>query len=304
MKLTKKEKKEIFECLEKNKTLPKNYRFKLFDDKNQVELLWLDKSTEISQVVMPFQSIEHIDEPRKETTTEGIFGDAGRQQKGWTNKLIWGDNKFILSSLKNGPMFEEIKKQGGIKLIYIDPPFDVGADFSMKIEVGNESYEKKAGVLEEPAYRDTWGKGMDSFIAMIYERLKLMRELLAEDGSIYVHCDWRVNSYIRLIMDEIFGKDNFRNEIIWHYRRWTSGSGSFQNMHDYILYYSRSQNTKLNKISVEPTESKKKAIERGYHTNVVGSKNKKITQLLVYDNEKFEDLIKNLIKIDMIKSFI
>jgi adenine specific DNA methylase Mod len=94
-------------------------------------------------------------------------------------------------------MREEIEKQGGIKLIYIDPPFDVGADFSMNIEIGDEQFTKEPGVLEEIAYRDTWGRGADSFIAMIYERLVLMRDLLAEDGSIYVHCDYRVNSYLR-----------------------------------------------------------------------------------------------------------
>ena len=91
--------------------------------------------------------------------------------KGWTNKLIWGDNKLILSSLKNGPLREEIEAQGGLKLIYIDPPFDVGADFSMDIEIGDETFTKKPRILEEIAYRDTWGKGTDSFIAMIYERL-------------------------------------------------------------------------------------------------------------------------------------
>jgi adenine specific DNA methylase Mod len=99
-------------------------------------------------------------------------------------------------------MRQEIEKNGGIKLIYIDPPFDVGADFSMDIEIGDPStgsgqvdtFTKRPNVLEELAYRDTWGKGADSFIAMIYERLILMRDLLADDGSIYVHCDWRVNS--------------------------------------------------------------------------------------------------------------
>lgn len=94
-------------------------------------------------------------------------------------------------------MRKEIEAQGGLKLIYIDPPFDVGADFSMDIEIGDgenaESFTKKPSVIEEIAYRDTWGKGADSFIAMLYERLKLMYELLAEDGSIYVHCDYRVN---------------------------------------------------------------------------------------------------------------
>ena len=267
MKLSQKEKEEIFKCLDTNKPIPENYRFKLFSDNRQVELLWLDKNPEISNVVMPFQKIEHIDEPRKEKQSNlEDFGvdEKGRQLKGWTNKLIWGDNKFILSSLKNGPIFEEIKKQGGIKLIYIDPPFDVGADFSMKIEVGDEEYEKKASVLEELAYRDTWGKGMDSFIAMIYERLKLMKELLAEDGSIYVHCDWRVNSYIRLIMDEIFGKDNFRNEIIWYYPQSIKASTKkFLSNHDCLFLYSRFKENFLYNSQEEPYSEKQ--LERFKH---------------------------------------
>ena len=157
--------------------------------------------------------------------------------KGWTNKLIWGDNKLILSSLKNGPLREEIDKQGGLKLIYIDPPFDVGADFSMDIEIGGDTFTKKPNILEEIAYRDTWGKGADSFIAMIYERLVLMRDLLAEEGSIYVHCDWRVNWAIRCVLNEIFGPECFRNEIIWHYENklgtgW--GAKTFDTRHDVL----------------------------------------------------------------------
>ena len=110
------------------------------------------------------------------------------------NKLIWGDNKFVLSSLQSGPLREEIEANGGIKLIYIDPPFDVGADFNTTIEIGDSSFEKAPTVLEEIAFRDTWGKGQDSFLAMIYDRLKLMHSLLADDGSIVVHCDSRLNS--------------------------------------------------------------------------------------------------------------
>ena len=112
-------------------------------------------------------------------------------------------------------MREEIEKQGGIKLIYIDPPFDIGADFSMDIEIGDDTFTKQPNVLEELAYRDTWGKGTDSFISIIYERLIIMRDLMHSEGSIYVHCDWRVNNFIRSILGEIFGEDNFGNEIIW-----------------------------------------------------------------------------------------
>jgi len=185
-----------------------------------VELVWNGKTSEVCTSVLPFQVIEQVDEPRAEKPEDtglqlDLFDTRGRQTKGWTNKLIWGDNKLILSSLKNGPLREEIEKQGGLKLIYIDPPFDVGADFSMDIEIGGDTFTKKANILEEIAYRDTWGKGADSFIAMIYERLVLMRDLLAEDGSIYVHCDWRVNSYLRLILSEIFGTENYISEIVW-----------------------------------------------------------------------------------------
>lgn len=246
MKLTDNEKREIMKLIEADKPLPDKYRFLLFDDKREVELVWNGKTNEVCNLVLPFQVIEQVDEPRAEKPEDTIsqlslFDDRGRQKAGWTNKLIWGDNKLILSSLKNGPMRDEIEKNGGIKLIYIDPPFDVGADFSMDIEIGDDTFTKKPNVLEELAYRDTWGKGADSFIAMIYERLVLMRDLLAEDGSIYVHCDRRVNSHIRLILDNIFGKDYFRNEIIWYYRRYTANSNSYQALHDNIYWFTKSQ---------------------------------------------------------------
>jgi len=222
MKLNDNEIRDINRHIEAGKPLPEKYRFLLFEDKKEVELVWNGKTGEVCNIVLPFQVIEQVDEPRAEENRAlqmDIFDQqTGRQITGWNNKLIWGDNKLILSSLKNGPLREEIEAQGGIKLIYIDPPFDVGADFSMDIEIGGETLTKKPNVLEEIAYRDTWGKGADSFISMIYERLVLMRDLLAEDGSIYVHCDWRVNSYIRLVLDEVFGKELFLNEILWRRR--------------------------------------------------------------------------------------
>ena len=220
--LTENEKRDIIKYIEAGKPLPDKFRFLLFADKKEVELVWNGKTSEVSNVVLPFQTIEVVDEPRAENTKDTKkqvqqilfdFDDRGRQIAGWTNKLIWGDNKLILSSLKSGVLREEIEKEGGLKLIYIDPPFDVGADFSMQVEIGDEELTKKPNVLEELAYRDTWGKGADSFIAMIYERLSLMRDLLANDGSIYVHCDYRVSGYMRLVLDELFGKNNFRNEI-------------------------------------------------------------------------------------------
>ena len=135
------EKRDIIKYLEADKPLPDKYRFLLFADKQEVELVWNGKTSEVTNVVLPFQIIEQVDEPREEVTkkvqTQTLplkeFDLRGRQLAGWTNKLIWGDNKLILSSLKNGPLRQEIQEQGGIKLIYIDPPFDVGADFSMNI---------------------------------------------------------------------------------------------------------------------------------------------------------------------------
>ncbi len=220
-KLTEQEKQEIIRYMEEDKPLPDKYRFLLFEDKREVELVWNGKTNEVCNVVLPFQTIEQVDEPRKEKDSQYLslldVDKRGRQQKGWTNKLIWGDNKLILSSLKNGPMREEIERQGGLKLIYIDPPFDVGADFSMDIEIGDDTFTKNPNILEEIAYRDTWGKGADSFISMIYERLKLMRDLLADDGSIYVHINQGMFPIIREILDEIFGIKNHLNDIIWHF---------------------------------------------------------------------------------------
>lgn len=250
MNLTDNEKRDIIKYLESGKPLPEKYRFLLFDTDREVELLWNGKTDEVENIVLPFQTIEHIDEPRSEEKIEkqrSLLDMSGRQKEGWANKLIWGDNKLILSSLKNGPLRKQIEAEGGLKLIYIDPPFDVGADFSMNIEIGEESFTKKPSVIEEVAYRDTWGKGADSFIAMIYERLKLMHGLLADDGSIYLHCDWRLNSYMRLILDEIFGKDNFQNEIIWGYKSGGVGDKTFAKKHDTLLFYSKSDRHSFNK---------------------------------------------------------
>ncbi|HEY4479564.1 MAG TPA: site-specific DNA-methyltransferase, partial [Candidatus Paceibacterota bacterium] len=246
--LTDNEKRDIAKYIEAGKLLPDKYRFLLFEGKQEVELVWNGKTDEITNTVLPFQTIEQVDEPRSEAVAKlqgSLFGTGGRQISGWTNKLIWGDNKLILSSLKNGALREEIEAQGGIKLIYIDPPFDVGADFSMNIEIGDEELTKKPNVLEELAYRDTWGKGADSFISMIYERLSLMKDLLAEDGNIYVHCDWRVSGYMRLVLDEVFGKGNFRNEIIWQgaVGDTSAKNKKFIKSHDSIFLYTKNSDS-------------------------------------------------------------
>jgi adenine-specific DNA-methyltransferase len=240
--LTDAEKRDLTQLIQEGKALPEKYRFVLFEDKREVELVWNGKTRDVCTTVLPFQSLEHIDEPRKaepESPQFGLFDTRGRQLRGWTNKLIWGDNKLILSSLKSGALRQQIEEAGGLKLIYIDPPFDIGADFSMDIEIGGETFHKEPNLLEQIAYRDTWGRGADSFISMIYERLVLMRDLLCDDGSIYVHCDWRVSSYLRLALDETFG--NFIAEIAWKkLRSAKSQSAHFSNLKDSIFIYSKS----------------------------------------------------------------
>ena len=248
MNISDNEKRNIINLIQEGKNLPEKYKFLLFDESKQIELGWNGKSDSVLNVSLPFQVIEQIDEPRKENIQfdqKLLDLRDNLDASGWTNKLIWGDNKYILSSLKNGPMRDEIESQGGIKLVYIDPPFDVGADFSMNLEIGDYTYEKQPNVLEHIAYRDTWGKGNDSFLSMIYERILLIKDLLSPDGSIFIQCDWRVNSSLRKVLDEIFGVENFCNEIIW--KRKTGSSSQigtktkrFGHDTDSILYYRKS----------------------------------------------------------------
>ena len=249
--LSEAEQRDLMTLIQQGKALPEKYRFILFEDKREVELVWNGKTRDVCTTVLPFQTLEHVDEPRTETKTQGeLFDPRGRQIRGWTNKLIWGDNKLILSSLKAGALRQQIEDAGGLKLIYIDPPFDVGADFSMDIEIGGETFHKEANLLEQIAYRDTWGRGADSFIAMMYERLILMRDLMANDGSIYVHCDPRVNSLMRLTLDEVFGRENMQNEIAWCYVGGRVPKVAYGRRHDTIYFYTKSDRWTYNYESI------------------------------------------------------
>ena len=193
----------------------------------KTELVWEGKYDEygnrrqvdVSGYAMPMQKIETVDQPRSEAEALGnleLFEKTGIRNDDFRNRLIWGDNKLVMASL-----LKEFK--GKIDLIYIDPPFDVGADFTMEVSIGDEkeTIEKGQSTLEMVAYRDMWGKGINSYLHMMYERITLLRELLSDDGSIYVHCDWRVTHFIRMLLDEIFGENMHRNELVWCY----SGGG-------------------------------------------------------------------------------
>ncbi|HPL94464.1 MAG TPA: site-specific DNA-methyltransferase [Paludibacteraceae bacterium] len=269
MNLNDTDKNRIIELIKAGEKLPKEDIYKLFSDEEDVFLFWNGRKEDVTNIALPFHSIEHIDEPRKEKdkAQASLFETdfRGRQLKGWTNKLIWGDNKLILSSLANGPLREEIEKEGGLKLIYIDPPFAVGADFGFNIEIGGETAEKKQSIIEEIAYRDTWGKGISSYLTMMYERLKLMHNLLADNGSIYVHCDWRVSPIMRLICDDVFGLSNFQREIIWSFDTksgYKSAVDNFIRSHDTILFYSKSRSRIFNKQYLPYSEEYKERFKK------------------------------------------
>ena len=163
----------------------------------------------------------------------------------WRNMLIWGDNKLALAALLE-------RFRGQVRLIYIDPPFDAGMDFTMQLSLGEEGTDGQPdpASVEAVAYRDVWGHGMDSYLHMLYERLVLMRELLCDDGSIFVHCDYRVDAVLKLLLDEVFGRKNQRNQIIWHYQSGGRQHDQFSRKHDIIYWYSKTARWVFNKDAV------------------------------------------------------
>ena len=211
----------------------------------KTELVWDGKydeqgnrrPIEVTTSTLPLQHIEQVDQPRSEAAAQGtldLFERKTKRNDDFRNRLIWGDNKVVMASLL--PEF-----RGKINLIYTDPPFNVGANFEMKLPIGDEGEQvkKDQSSLEAVAYCDIWGKGTDSYLHFMYERLILMRDMLADDGSIYLHCDPTMSHYLKLLMDLVFGADNFKNQIVWHYRRWTASAKRFQKMHDMILWYTK-----------------------------------------------------------------
>ena len=170
----------------------------------------------------------------------------------WMNRLIYGENLLTMQALLVGDEATGLPSlRGKVDLIYIDPPFDSKADYRTKVNLPGVDIEQKPTVMEQYAYGDTWKDGTVSYLKMIYPRMLLMRELLSEKGSIYVHIDWHVGAYVKVLMDDIFGKELFRNEIIWWYRRWSAASRNYQRMHDTILYYSKNATYTFN-IQYQP----------------------------------------------------
>lgn len=245
------------------------------------ELIWEGKykdgkkATPI-RIALPFQTIETINESKqqRQKTLDFFVAEPNSPYKDWRNRLIWGDKKYVLPSLL--PEFA-----GKVNLIYIDPPFNVGSDFSFTATIGDNpetdedettKFVKQPNIIEQKAYRDTWGKGLDSYMQWFYETALLLKELLAEDGCIYVHLDWHVCHYAKAILDEVFGYENFRNEIIWYYPgRERLSENKFQSKHDVIYFYGKSEKAKLNPIRKEwDREDRIKAMRRKIHKDEDG----------------------------------
>lgn len=247
-----------------------------------VRLEWDGKPTEVERLSLPFQTVETINQSRatRDRDSGSLLAGQGGKSDHPPNQLIWGDNKLVMSSL--------LKEYAGkIDLIYIDPPFDTGADFSYKVEVGDESVEKRPSILEEHAYRDTWGRGRGSYLAMLYERLMLMYELLADTGSLFVHLDWHQGHYVKVLLDEIFGADRFLNEIVWwYYNKYQGNIKRFASNHDVVFWYSKSASYTFNRQR-EPRDKPIQQIKRVWDKEkqaIVNAKDPKTGKVLYQES--------------------
>lgn len=210
-KLSEEEIEFITKCLKEGKPIPDNYRYTIpFETKKEYELTYEGKEREedilADTMAVPLQPVK-------------TFGNNGN---GWTNKLIFGDNLQVLKALMDDPdVYDKNTGRGKVRLIYIDPPFATRQEFR--------------GSQDQKAYQDKIVGAQ--FLEFLRKRLVFLRELLADDGSIYVHLDWKKGHYVKLLMDEIFGENNLRNEIIWCYTGPSQTSQYFPKKHEVILWY-------------------------------------------------------------------
>jgi len=226
-----------------------------------VELVWdrkYDKSgtkTAPVSVALPFQTIETLNEStqQRQKSIESFL--TGRGETEWRNRLIWGDKKYVLPSLL--PEFAN-----SVDLIYIDPPFGTGADFSFIATVPDDPdategdslvFTKEPSIIEQKAYRDTWGHGLDTYLHWFYETAALLHELLNDRGSIYVHLDSGVSHYAKLILDEVFGAEQFVNEIVWRRAFAHNDPARCGMIHDVLLFYSKTESRTWNDVLQKPS---------------------------------------------------
>jgi adenine specific DNA methylase Mod len=210
------------------------------------ELIWEGKYDANNKRVaplrlkLPFQTVETINESVQQRQMSLDMFNAGRDSD-WRNRLIWGDKKYVLPALLD-------EFAGQVDLIYIDPPFNVGADFSFSADIPDNpetdddettSFVREPSIIEQKAYRDTWGRGLDSYLQWFYETAILLREILSENGSIYIHLDYHIGHYAKTVLDEIFGQENFKNEIVWKRSLPHNDPKKYGAIHDVIYVESR-----------------------------------------------------------------
>jgi len=222
------------------------------------ELIWDGKYDSAGRriaplrIALPFQTVETVNESAQERQRTLDFF-ATERPGDWRNQLIWGDKKYVLPALLD-------EFAGAVNLIYIDPPFATGQDFSRLVRVEGVDFTKEPSIIEQKAYRDTWGSGLDSYVDWFASMATYLHELLAESGSLYVHVDTGVSHLVKLVLDDIFGRDNFRNEIVWKRFNFHSDAQRFGRVTDRILFYTRSSayvfNTLRAPFSSEYEESK------------------------------------------------
>jgi len=252
-----------------------------------------DKVYEKIKRGMPFYEVETIEIIKNEKLK--IENSAEKISQLKNNLVIRGECISACAFLKD----QGIK----VDLVYIDPPFASGADYAKKVyirrnpklaekikQAEQEMDNNELRAFEEKMYGDIWKK--EDYLNWMYENLKAIKTIMNNTASIYVHLDWHIVHYVKILMDEVFGEDNFRNEIIWHYRRWSADSDSYQKMHDSILFYSKNESFTLNPVFVEPTEGQKKKHLKGWDRNTAFIDGKRQPQLLVYNQEKVDEAIK------------
>ncbi|MBI3993333.1 MAG: site-specific DNA-methyltransferase [Candidatus Lambdaproteobacteria bacterium] len=280
------DKARIMALLAADKALPPADRALLFPTASGPELTWAGKPGMVPRPAVRLRLVERVSPAgeslrapearsgREAPASQGeqadreALGGATRQPAPhpWRNLLVQGDNHALLAALLKGSLRRAIEAAGGLKLVYIDPPFDAGADFSLRRRIGGDDGQP-ATALAQAAYRDRWGDGAASYLSMMLVRLRLIHELLADAGSLYVHCDWRVNAALRLLLEETFGRERFVNEIVWHYyNKYSAGARHLPRAHDSILVFSKTGRHTFNPLRV-PREAPRRQLVR---ENVAG----------------------------------
>jgi adenine-specific DNA-methyltransferase len=216
----------------------------------KTELVWPGKYNEdgtlaqVPRASLPFQ------------VTEVFNQTPPTREAKWRNKLIWGDNLLVMGSLLK-------EFAGKVDLIYIDPPFATGTDFSFRAQIGEQEVTRHSSATDETAYRDTWKIGVGSYLTMMAERLRLIRDLLSPNGSLFLHCDWHVGHLLRATADEVFGADNFLNEIVWYYYNKFQGNVKrFASNHDVVFWYRKGTSYQFNPQLEKRAEGKVKQLVR------------------------------------------